>query len=319
MNDKPTTICYFGLYRPSARALEGRYDLLWVGYLSTMVAPLARLFCRKPIVFNALDSWYDRAIRDREMHSKFSPAAWGIWLCDLLAFHLATVVLVESEAQKKFLAKEFHVNPKKLAVVFTGADPSVFFPDPSVKKRDRFTAVFRGMFLPATGVEYVIEAARILRDQPIDFIIIGWGPLLSEVKAKFAAYELSHATLMAEFLPPKVLRELMLSCHVMLGQFGNHPRLLRTIQHKTFEALALGMPYITRDSASNRELLTDGVNCLLVPPADASALAKKIMLLDNNKALRESLAKNARVTYGENCRGDVLTAAVLKLLETFKP
>ncbi len=323
-------ICFFGIYRPTAprdkiyldglkkhgvmavecvdnspgflkffrlakklRALQGRYDILWVGYLSTMVVPLLRFLSRKKIVFNALDSWYDRSVRDREMHSRFSPKAVAIWIFDFLAFHLANVVLVESESQKNFLAKSFFVRISKFNVIFTGADPDIFYPDPRVVKRERFTVVFRGMFLPATGVEFVLEAAQFLKNEPIDFIIIGWGPLLEKVKNMISENGLTNVTLMTEFLEPKVLRELLLSCHVMLGQFGNHPRLGRTIQHKTFEALALGMPYITRDSVSNREILTDGENCLFVPPADSKAVAAKIILLRKDVSLRTALSKNA--------------------------
>ncbi|MDO8482911.1 MAG: glycosyltransferase [bacterium] len=349
----PITICYFGIYRPTAPrdkvylaglkklgvevvecvdnsegflkffrlakklyALKNRYDILWVGYLSTMVAPFARLISGKKIIFNALDSWYDRSVRDREMYSQFSPVTWAIWFCDFLAFHLSHVVLVESESQKKFLVREFYVRPDKLMIVFTGADGNIFFPDPTIKKLGRFTAVFRGMFLPATGVEYVIEAARILRDEPVDFIIIGWGQGLSKVKSLLVDYKLPNVTLITEFLESRVLRELMLSAHVMLGQFGDHPRLERTIQNKTFEALALGMPYITRDSSSNRELLTDGEDCLFVPQADASALAEKIMFLKNNDTVIKSLADNASITYAKKFREDVLAVPVFKLLET---
>lgn len=67
----------------------------------------------------------------------------------------------------------------------------------------------------------------------------------------------------------------------------------RTIQHKTIEAMALGLPYITRDTTSNRELLSDGENCLFVPAGDPQAIAKAILLLKNDKALRTKLSDGA--------------------------
>lgn len=325
------TICYFGIYEPVAprdkvyleglqkkgmsvltcvdnargvrkffnlvkkhRALRGRYDILWVGYLSTMAVPLAWLITKKKIVFNALDSWYDRSVCDRGEYAPFSPTALLIWLTDFLAFHLSTVVLVESEQQKLFIAKRFLVNPKKLEVVFTGVDEAIFHPDPSIKKADTFTVVFRGMFLPATGVEYVIEAARLLKDEDIHFRIIGWGePLQSKLQKMISDYGLTNVNLTTVFLQPEELRKTILSAHVMLGQFADHPRLERTIQNKTVEALALGLPYITRDSPSNRELLTDGENCLFVPPADPQVLAGKILSLKSDVSFREKLSRNA--------------------------
>ena len=350
----PKTICYFGIYHPIAprdrvyldglralgvavfpcvdnsrgflkfwrlwkkhKTLRGAYDILWVGYLSTMVVPLARLISRKKVVFNALDSWYDRSILDRGLHSKFSPNAWGIWLFDFLAFHLSDIVLVESEQQKLFISKKFSVNLKKLSVVFTGVDEAVFHPDSSVVKATKFSVVFRGMFLPATGVEYVIEAAHILKNEDVEFRIIGWGePLQSKLQKMISDYKLSDVNLTTVFLSSDELRNTMLTAEVMLGQFGGHARLDRTIQNKNFEALALGMPFITRDSLSNRELLEDGVNVAFVPPADSRALAEKIMMLKNTPSVRNALSLSARHTFETACREEVLVAKVRKILET---
>lgn len=343
MNETPLTICYFGIYPPAAprdkvylegmkkrgvrvvtcvdasggvrklwrlagkhRALRNGYDLLWVGYSSALVAPLARLLTRKKIVYNALNSWYETAVTDRAMYRPFSPRAVFVWCVDFLAFHLASLSLVESEAQKEYIARMFRVSRAKLAVVYTGADESIFHPDPAVKKAGTFTAIFRGMFLPATGVEYVLEAAKLLKDEGIDFIIIGWGGIQEHLKKTIEREKLARLRLITTFLPPDELRNLLLSSHVMLGQFGDHERLERTIQHKTFEALALGMPYITRGSKSNRELLTGGENCIFVPPADPSSIAEAILRLKNNPALREKLARGAGKIYKEKLRNDLL-------------
>lgn len=353
MSNAPKTVCYVGIYNPTAPrdkiyleglkkrgvvfiecvdgskgllkffnlgrklfVLRGQYDILWVGYLSTMVVPLAWLISRKKIVFNALDSWYDRSILDRGMYSKFSPKAWAIWLCDFLAFRLSSEILVESEQQKLFITGKFFVAPAKLRVVFTGVDEAVFHPDPTVSKAEKFTVVFRGMFLPATGVEYVIEAARLLKGEDVRFRVIGWGqPLQNKLKKAISDYELSNVNLTSVFLSPDELRKTMLSAHCMLGQFADHERLGRTIQNKNFEATALGMPFITRDSASNRELLTDGETCLFVPPADPSALADKILTLRDDARLRSKLAENSLRLYGEKLSEEALTPQIFSLLK----
>ncbi|MEK7575027.1 MAG: glycosyltransferase [Patescibacteria group bacterium] len=350
--DSRKTICYFGIYHPVAprdkvyldglkkkgvtvaecvdssagilkffrlekkhRALKGKYDILWVGYLSTMVVPLAWLISRKKIVFNALDSWYDRAILDRGMYSKFSPKAGAIWVSDFLAFHLSDVVLLESEQQKLFIAKKFFVNPKKIVVIFTGVDETVFHPDPSVKKADKFTVVFRGMFLPATGVEYIIEAARLLKDEDIQFRIIGWGePIQSKLKKMISDYGLTNVNLTTVFLSPDELRTTILSAHVMLGQFGDHDRLNRTIQNKNIEALALGMPFITCDSASNRELLTSGKNCIFVLSVSPSTIASTIRVLRDDSLLRDCLATGAVHHHLLSCSQVILGDKVFSLL-----
>jgi glycosyltransferase involved in cell wall biosynthesis len=107
----------------------------------------------------------------------------------------------------------------------------------------------------------------------------------------------------------------MLSCNAILGQFANHPRMHRTIQNKTFEALALEMPYITMDSTSNRELLTDREDCLFVNPADSEDLADKILELKNNTKLQEKIAKNGYKLYKEKLDSKAIGIKFLDILK----
>ena len=83
----------------------------------------------------------------------------------------------------------------------------------------------------------------------------------------------------------------------------------------TNEALALGMPYITRDSKSNRELLNSGVNCVSVPSGDASAIKDAILGLQDNQGLRDRLGASAYVTFIENASVDVLGEKLLTVLK----
>ncbi len=345
-------ICYFGIYAPSAprdriyldelkkngyeivlcvdnsagllkfwrlwkkhRELKNQYDILWVGYLSAMAVSLAWLISRKKkIIFNALCSWYETVVLDRGTYSKWSPKAWIIWLFDFKAFLLSDVIFVESESQKRYVEKHYFVNKNKLHSVFTGVLPDVFFIDKNVQKRERFTVIFRGIFLPATGVKYVVEASKILKDEPIDFVMIGWGDELPMIRKMISEYNLPNLKLITEFMETKVLRETLLSAHVMLGQFGDHERLDRTIQNKTFEALALGQAYITRDSISNREILVDGKNALFVKFCDPHDIAEKIIYLRDNTEARERLGLEARKTYEEHLRPEILVEKIEKFI-----
>jgi glycosyltransferase involved in cell wall biosynthesis len=67
---------------------------------------------------------------------------------------------------------------------------------------------------------------------------------------------------------------------------------------KLFEAMAAHRPIVASDLPSLREVLTDGVNALLVPPGDAHALALAIRRLAGNRELRSRLAHRA----GEDVR-----------------
>ena len=60
------------------------------------------------------------------------------------------------------------------------------------------------------------------------------------------------------------------------------------------EAAACGLPLVTCDAPGCREVVTDGVDGLLVPPRDAGALAAAIARLLDDPALRQRLGSAAR-------------------------
>lgn len=297
------------------RSAAKQSDLVWVGYASGLLVPLARLLSGKKVVWNALNSMYETYVEDRQRYRAFSPMAVALWFADFLAFHCASLSLVESESQKKYIQRRYFVAAKKIAVIYTGTDSKVFYPDSAVVKKPIFTAVFRGMFLPATGIKTVIKAAALMKNEAVDFVISGWGDEEVWVKSEIARLSLSRVRLNTVFMEPDALRRMILSSHVMLGQFSLNPRLDRTIQHKTFEALALGMPYVTRDSISNREILSDGENCIFISPNNPGELAETIKRLKNDALLCEKLSKGARLLYEQRCSVDALSKEVFLNLE----
>ncbi|OHA18461.1 MAG: hypothetical protein A2664_00770 [Candidatus Taylorbacteria bacterium RIFCSPHIGHO2_01_FULL_46_22b] len=306
---------YWNLHRQLVQK-EKETDCIWVGYLSPAAVVVSFLSSRKKIIYNALASAYEAYVLDRGMYPKYSFRAFLWWTVDFLSFQLADAVLVESQAQLEFIARTFFAPRRKLHVVYTGVSESLFHPDATVTKKTDFTVAFRGILIPATGIEVVLEAAKLLKDEQIHFWISGWGQLQAKVSEYITSNSLTNVTLNTLFLEPDDLRTRMLSAHILLGQFSSNSRLDRTIQHKTSEALALGMPYITRDSVSNREILRDKENVLFVTPSDPIDLKEKILLLQSDIALRERLGAAARVTFINKLSQVVLGEEVAKVLYT---
>ena len=60
------------------------------------------------------------------------------------------------------------------------------------------------------------------------------------------------------------------------------------------EAMSWGLPIVATRVGGIPEIITDGVNGLLVPPGDARALAEAVRLLCQDADLRERLGAEAR-------------------------
>lgn len=296
-------------------ALKGQYDVVFVGHTSTTVAPLARLLSRKPIVFNALNPLYDGMVLERATYRPYAPQALFVWFLDFLSFLCSDAVLLETNVQVEYVRTHFFVPKRKLFRVFTTVDPAQYRPDPSVAKSDGFLCVFRGYVTPATGAEYIVEAARILKGEGVKFRMFARGEVAT-LKALVQKYNLPNVDIVEGYIGMDELRRQILEGHVYLGQFSTHPRLDKTIQFKTMEACAFGLPYVTADLPSNRELLHDGVDVLFTRRADAEDLAEKIRTLKRDEALRARLGKNAYALYQKTLAPNVIADQLLQLMRT---
>lgn len=302
---------FWALYKKH-RLIKNDYDVLVTGYTAHILVPFARLISRKKIVFNALSSLYEGIIVSRGQSSPFSFRGIYCWLIDFFAFHLAHLPLLESQEQVNYVSKKFFVSPKKLLKSWTGANDQDFFYDPAIPKAKDFTVLFRGGFLPESGVEYALEAAKILKDENIKFRIIGNGLFAPAAEKILASFDSRHVEWIKNKLPPAELRKKMQECHLSLGQLSSHPRLNRTIPHKAFESAAIKIPYLTARNKAVLELFKENETCFTCHPANAQDLARKILDLKNNPAERERISANAYRLYQQELTPKILAAKLLK-------
>lgn len=307
---------FFKLFKKT-RALKGEYDVIIVGYPGYIVTPFARLFAwNKPIIFDALCSFYESQIISRDAYRGNPFRIPYVKLVDWLATRSADYILVETEAQKEYFVQKLGVAREKAVVTYTGVDEAKFHFDQSVQKNEKFTVLFRGRITQEAGLKYVLEAAKILERDSVDFLVVGygWGPAKREFDEILKNNSFSNITFISKHVATDELNRLMLQCHASLGQFSDNERVERTIPHKAFEAMVLKLPYITSRTVSVSEIARDGENCLLTNKADARDLAEKILKLKNSSELQKSLAENNLKTYLEHFTPKEIVNPLIKIL-----
>ncbi|HUQ30358.1 MAG TPA: glycosyltransferase family 4 protein [Candidatus Paceibacterota bacterium] len=292
------------------RALQGNYDALVVGYPGHLVVPFAKLLSRKPVVADLLGS-----LADAEQHSHM-PSRIRLLksrIADWCAVHFADLVLLESEAQKRYFEERFGPSGK-YRVLYTGADDSVFYCDSSSSGTPR-TVLFRGRLTPECGILHILEAARLLKNEHnIRFRVLGSGPLLAVAQAYIQTHALENVVLVTEYLSGEALRTHICDASLALGQFEHNPRLSRTIPHKAFEAFAMGIPYLTGNGEAVCEIVQERETGFLVPLGDPAQLAEKIRSLMHEDHIRLSVAAKSRQLFAEQFAPAVLARKLVSLL-----
>ncbi len=135
------------------------------------------------------------------------------------------------------------------------------------------------------------------KEDEIKFVIIGSGQEEKSIRSLAEKLDVRNVEFIDRFLSEKELSVHVAAADVCLGIFGNTEKAKSVIPCKVYNCLAMRKPIITADTPAMAELLKDGESAALCQPANAHALAEKIMLLRNDKDLRKSIAQKGYEVY----------------------
>jgi glycosyltransferase involved in cell wall biosynthesis len=292
--------------RALRKGSAGSADALIVGYPGHFDLPAAqRVAGGSPVVFNPLVSLHDTLVSDRGRFRRGGVAAGVLLRIDRGAFQRADLVVADTEAHAQFFREQFQLPRDRVTVCYVGAEDRLF--RPGGEPEQTFHVVFVGKLIPLHGLETILAAAALAPEVP--FRLIGSGQL-ERLLERRAANVTWVPWVEYEQLPGELQRA---GC--ALGVFGTGAKTARVIPNKAFQALACARPLVTADTPAARELLTDGVDALLVPPGDAGALAQAIRMLAGDPELARRIGDAGRATYERNASENVLGRQWRALLE----
>lgn len=141
------------------------------------------------------------------------------------------------------------------------------------------------------GIDVLLRAWRlVLQQQPgASLVIAGDGPLRMSLVSAAQQLGISGAVQWLGYRSdvPEILASLDLFVH---------PTLQDALPTAVLEAMAAGLPVVASAAGGVPEIITDGVNGLLVPPGDEVPLANAIVRVLRDDALRHRLADKGRQT-----------------------
>lgn len=285
---------YFRLAKEFIKAHRS-YEVIMVGVLGHYDLPiawvLAKIF-RKKLIFDAFISLYDTYVFDRQTTPKFSLQATKFYFWDYLSCHLADLIFLDTQQHAKYFIHQFHLKKEKVKVVYIGADNTILRPQ-SNQKNKKFIVEFHGSFQPLQGVEYIIQAASLLKNEKkIKFILIGEGQTKAEIVRQTQRLKLKNV----KFLPRQTIDQIATQINksaLCLGIFGQTPKAKRVIPNKLYEAIALKKAVITGKNQAVKEIFTDGKDVILVAGDSPQELANSLIALQANPQRLDQIANAA--------------------------
>ena len=317
--------------RVLAAACTGRLrkaDAVFIGFLAQPIFPLVRVLYRGPIISDAYFSLFDAVVHDKQTATADSwQGRLCYWLDHWMLKH-SQLCVTDTATHVEYLKRFFKLPDADVQRLWISADcqPLAQRPQPAdCQPADRqpadrdppYEVFFWGGFIPLQGVDTIVRAAALLNHQNIHFTIFGTGQTHAECLAlqqQLGAHNLDFRG----WQSPARIAEHAAHSHLALGIFGTTDKASRVIPNKAYEALAMGIPLLTRRSPAVDELLQEQVDCLLCDPGDPEQLAETILWARQHDSQLQQLALRGQQLFQSVCSpervGDILHAAIRSLL-----
>jgi colanic acid/amylovoran biosynthesis glycosyltransferase len=182
----------------------------------------------------------------------------------------------------------------KIEVAYMAVDPQVFCPRPFRENSGEVEIICVGRLAPVKAQHVLIEAvAKLVREgRKVLLHLVGGGPDRSSLERHVDALGIRPQVVFHGFTAQERLNELYSQADIFaLASFAEGlPGVL-------MEAMAMEIPCVSTWITGVPELIRDGIDGILVPPADACALASGLARLIDDPELRRriGIAGRARI------------------------
>jgi glycosyltransferase involved in cell wall biosynthesis len=155
-----------------------------------------------------------------------------------------------------------------------------------------------GSVLAVKGLAVLLKAARILKqmNKPFKILITGNTANNPDLLQLIKELELQEHVILTGYLPHAQLLGIMSVPDILVEPKIEHNENIAGFPQKLAEYLSLGKPIVASAIGDLTEFLSDRENALLCQPGDPDSMAKALLELMADAALRERLARKARET-----------------------
>lgn len=305
---------------------RGRYDLVYASSPPLFVAGAAlaiSVLRRIPLVFEVRDLWPESAVALGELSN---PRAIALATrLEEAAYRRARRIVVVTQGIRDRLL-ERGLPAEKLLLVPNGANVEMFTFSAEGRARlraelglqDKFVALYAGIHGLAQGLETIVEAARLLQDQPdFHFLLVGDGPKKAEIAALAEQYRLPNLTLLPE-RPREQMPDLLSTADVCLIPLRRLDLFKGALPSKIFDAWACQRPVLLSVDGEARLLVEQAEGGIFVPPEDPPSLVSALSDLKNAPLERERMGQKGREFTVQHYSRAALAQTLLEQLQLLR-
>ena len=229
----------------------------------------------------------------------------------------AQFVAVETNYSGRLLAQKCPESASKIYRVFNGIDLGSLPPPRASSQNGAARILSVGRLVPFKGFDHLIDACADMARRNLDFTceIVGDGPERERLQTKIDSHNLGSRIALLGSLPRETIFEKMQAADIFaLASVVDRNGASDVFPTVILEAMAAARPVVSTQVAGIPESVVAGETGLLVPPANAAALAEALAQLIVDLPLREQFGRAGRARLEENFTINKTIAPLVQLL-----
>ncbi len=286
-----------------------------------VVAYILHLLYRKPYICLIYDLYPDVAVELGVAKEKDAIVKLWRWL-NHLTWQKAEAVIVLSESMAKVVADKEPALAEKTEVVHNWADGVLI--QPRAKKDNWFaqrhgldqvfTVLYSGNMGRCHDLETIMEAARLLRQEEVQFVFIGAGAKAPICRDFAEQHQLTNC-LFLPFQPKRVLPFSLTACDLSLVSILPQVEGL-VVPSKFYGCLAAGtaIAAICPSHSYLREIITQARCGVIIDNQDGEKLAQFILQLKQNPRRAAVMGRQGRQYFEDNFTLDTIADQYLSII-----
>lgn len=212
--------------------------------------------------------------------------------CEQAAFAAATRFIAVDSGQAAILTNDYAVDPGRIRVIFNSVNieevRTLARPESRLAPQGAYFLVPRRL-VPKTGVQFAIEALAQVAQRDARLVIAGAGPLRGELEERAAGLGIAERVHFLGSVPRPELLPLFSRAVAVLVPSVPVTGVVEATSLAVMEAMACGSVPIASAIGGLAELIADDETGLLVPPGDATALARAMTRVLTDAGVRNRL------------------------------
>ena len=234
-------------------------------------------------------------------YGNYRAAKGRMWKMERVLCKRSTRLVAVSESQRRDIITYHQVSPAQITTIVNGVEANPYLNDPGVRSRkraelgfsdsDRIVGVL-AVLSTQKGITHLLTAARQLlsRHANVKFLIVGGGPLETELRAEAATLGLGSRVCFTGWRTDSL--ELLSAFDIFAM-----PSLWEAMPIALLEAMAARLAIVATDVSDNRLVLDDGRCGLVIPPGDAGPIASALDNLLTNPTMASEIAERAHARF----------------------